>query len=773
MKISHNLSVDLQIRGSRQIVYAKQGDRNTREIKISLFDGGEVWTAPSDCTILQFCYVKSDKVGGCYDHMPDDSVAGAFNTARTAVTMQLHPQVLNVAGLVICELRLCSSTGSILNAFNFVIDVQKSPAAMTSGSEGYYNNVYDGATFTPHVSPEGLLTWTNNKNLPNPTPRNIRGPKGPQGVPGPQGPKGDPGPQGPQGVPGPQGPQGLPGSDADVPQWAKQPTKPGYQANEIDCHMEFLGKEVRTVDDALAVAEKEINNKLYKPEVLTWNAAVYPTLLDFLKTITVPGRYKFVDPIEDTDCEYELVLSTADEDCYFGELQWYTSEATGTRMFVALGNISGLYEDEDLRPATMYDVGSRQAKLTAGDRISIDANNVISAAKQVFVATYGETTYLEISAAYNAGKSVICDYNSRRYYLFRDSETQCIFVTNYADASLDYLYSVVVFSSNVWESRSFDRRQQLIDYVDGKTGSLASLTTTAKDNLVAAINEVNDGRVVPIAAAYSNDGINYNATGDDLPEVRPGDGSEQIPNIGKGKQIIFIPYRQNATQSPKLTINHGEQIEIRMRSESNHIQNETSPDATDPIPVGALMCGVPYTMTFCGKYWLVDSMIARVGVSDVDNIKGYKDISAEYEQYIEDHHNYSFTNFIKQLDGDGSPILASGAYYAKEPDDEEYYYAKLYGSVDNPGYGYLTLEDFYPKEGFFYRSETRLIDGSWITHKYESLAEEAVIQLGRNYGVGMRITNVAIPSEDMDAANKAYVDTAINTAIGDAIGGAY
>lgn len=39
----------------------------------------------------------------------------------------------------------------------------------------------NGATFVPYVSPEGLLTWANNKDLPNPTPINLMGPEGPKG----------------------------------------------------------------------------------------------------------------------------------------------------------------------------------------------------------------------------------------------------------------------------------------------------------------------------------------------------------------------------------------------------------------------------------------------------------------------------------------------------------------------------------------------------------------------------------------------------------------
>lgn len=42
----------------------------------------------------------------------------------------------------------------------------------------------DGATFTPSVDDAGNLTWTNNRELPNPATLNIKGPKGEAGIDG-------------------------------------------------------------------------------------------------------------------------------------------------------------------------------------------------------------------------------------------------------------------------------------------------------------------------------------------------------------------------------------------------------------------------------------------------------------------------------------------------------------------------------------------------------------------------------------------------------------
>lgn len=67
----------------------------------------------------------------------------------------------------------------------------------------------DGATFIPSVSDDGVISWKNDKNLPNPEPVNIMGPKGDKGD------KGDRGERGLQGERGEQGIQGVKGDKGD------------------------------------------------------------------------------------------------------------------------------------------------------------------------------------------------------------------------------------------------------------------------------------------------------------------------------------------------------------------------------------------------------------------------------------------------------------------------------------------------------------------------------------------------------------------------------
>ena len=70
----------------------------------------------------------------------------------------------------------------------------------------------DGATFTPSVSADGIISWTNDKDLPNPEPVNIKGETGHKGDKGEQGIQGE---QGPPGPPGPAGKDGKDGQDGE------------------------------------------------------------------------------------------------------------------------------------------------------------------------------------------------------------------------------------------------------------------------------------------------------------------------------------------------------------------------------------------------------------------------------------------------------------------------------------------------------------------------------------------------------------------------------
>lgn len=72
----------------------------------------------------------------------------------------------------------------------------------------------NGATFYPDVSADGIISWTNNRGLPNPNPVNIKGEKGDKGDKGDKGERGEQGIQGLKGETGEQGEKGTDGTSA-------------------------------------------------------------------------------------------------------------------------------------------------------------------------------------------------------------------------------------------------------------------------------------------------------------------------------------------------------------------------------------------------------------------------------------------------------------------------------------------------------------------------------------------------------------------------------
>lgn len=142
------------------------------------------------------------------------------------------------------------------------------PISAITGLEDALASKTNGYTFTPSVSPDGVVSWSNNGNLPNPEPVNIKGPQGLQGNTGPQGTDGksatvsvgkvttsEPGTDAqitnsgtenaavfdfviPRGETGPAGPQGIPGEKGE--------TGKGFKVIDYYDSLELLQQNVPT-----------------------------------------------------------------------------------------------------------------------------------------------------------------------------------------------------------------------------------------------------------------------------------------------------------------------------------------------------------------------------------------------------------------------------------------------------------------------------------------------------------------------------------------------
>ena len=90
------------------------------------------------------------------------------------------------------------------------------PDLFNVGMSGSGGGTGLGGTFTPSVSEDGIISWTNDNMLTNPEPINVKGPKGDiglTGLQGEQGIKGEPGVKGDPGTNGTNGTNGIDGID--------------------------------------------------------------------------------------------------------------------------------------------------------------------------------------------------------------------------------------------------------------------------------------------------------------------------------------------------------------------------------------------------------------------------------------------------------------------------------------------------------------------------------------------------------------------------------
>ena len=116
--------------------------------------------------------------------------------ARTSI---LHILIENA---IVCDDDIKPDEPKIIILDNLIDEVTKLDVLVTKNEkkrEEYYQEIqkkvdngdFDGATFTPSVDTEGNISWSNDKNLSNPTTQNIKGEKGEKGEKGDKGDKGD------------------------------------------------------------------------------------------------------------------------------------------------------------------------------------------------------------------------------------------------------------------------------------------------------------------------------------------------------------------------------------------------------------------------------------------------------------------------------------------------------------------------------------------------------------------------------------------------------
>ena len=135
MIVTHNISIDLRDLGVVPRIDATQDDQYTRNLAITLLEGGEIWNIPEDAAaVIRYC--KSDGVGGEYDTLPDG--APAWWVGENVLGLALAPQVLTVPGMTMLSASLIREE-QVISIFNVAIHVRPRVQGIAGESAAYYN----------------------------------------------------------------------------------------------------------------------------------------------------------------------------------------------------------------------------------------------------------------------------------------------------------------------------------------------------------------------------------------------------------------------------------------------------------------------------------------------------------------------------------------------------------------------------------------------------------------------------------------------------------
>lgn len=183
VEITQEITLDVDKQETFKFIFAKQGDANSRKVKITLMKNGSKIIAESSSETAYFRAKKPDNTS-------------VYNKAEInddgTITIALTQQTLAVKGIVDADVSIKSENGEILSSASFKIEVCEAPLGDNIPSSNEFLVLQD-LIETANSTVEEITQMKNNGDF-----------------------KGDTGPQGPQGEQGPQGPagaNGAPGKD--------------------------------------------------------------------------------------------------------------------------------------------------------------------------------------------------------------------------------------------------------------------------------------------------------------------------------------------------------------------------------------------------------------------------------------------------------------------------------------------------------------------------------------------------------------------------------
>ena len=135
--------------------------------------------------------------------------------------------------------------------------------------------------------------------------------------------------------------------------------------------------------------------------------------------------------------------------------------------------------------ATKDELNTKQNSLTAGENITIDGDTISS--NQVFVATYGTTTYKEIKDAYDAGKICLCKNVKLIGTLYAINDSVIRFQYTKPDQGCIVSYSVS--NNNIWTYNELGIQSKLTFDATPVEGSSNPVTSDGIKTVIGAVND--------------------------------------------------------------------------------------------------------------------------------------------------------------------------------------------------------------------------------------------------------------------------------------------
>lgn len=254
MIITNKITMDLQRSKPTPTIDAVQTDTYSRNLEIELLENGEPFLYDGNLAVV-IRYRKLDGTGGEYDTLPDGS--SAWTLWKNYLTIALAPQVLTFPGNVLLSVSLAAE-GKQLSTFPVELNVRHLSRAINATSENYL--YLTGLLPAPSTAEPGQYLQVAAVDSGGKV-------TGVQAVPAPEN---------GSAVADPvqirqivrdylnSSPVIREESDPTVPDWAKQPEKPGYTADEVGAEPLGNADSKILLHDQAAYSHSDIRTQVKK-----------------------------------------------------------------------------------------------------------------------------------------------------------------------------------------------------------------------------------------------------------------------------------------------------------------------------------------------------------------------------------------------------------------------------------------------------------------------------------------------------------------------------